>query len=245
MPFAELRYFSEALQKHTAVNLLLPDPKLPGPYPVMFLLHGLSDDHTIWMRRTSIERYCDGLPLLVAMPDGGRGFYVDALDGFAYETALAVELPSLLQAYFPTTDRWCATGLSMGGYGAVRFALRYPERFVSAHSLSGALAFGHSTELPKRPDAREFERLVGSSPKGSDFDLLALAERLEPARRPALRFDCGTEDFLLESNRCFHEHLAKLGFPHEYEEFPGDHEWGYWDLHVREAIEFHRRQLGF
>jgi S-formylglutathione hydrolase FrmB len=179
------------------------------------------------------------------MPDGGRGFYVDALDGFAYETALAVELPRILQNYLPTTDRWCVTGLSMGGYGAVRFGLRYPERFASALSLSGALAFGHSTELPNRPEAREFERLVGASPMGSDFDLLALAERLEPHRRPALRFDCGTEDFLLESNRLFLNHLVQLGFPHEYEEFPGEHAWGYWDLHVREAIAFHRRHLGF
>ncbi len=245
MPFAELRYFSSALQKHTSVNLILPDPKLRGPFPVMFLLHGLSDDHSIWMRRTSIERYCDGLPLIVAMPDGGRGFYLDAVEGFAYETALARELPEFLRAWLPTTERWCVTGLSMGGYGAVRFALRRPELFVSAHSHSGAVAFGHGAVLPDRPESREFERLIGTNPAGSDYDLFALAERLSPDQRPKLRLDCGTEDFLLEANREFHRHLASLGFEHEYEEFPGEHEWGYWDLHVREALAFHRRNLGF
>ncbi|MEJ5171529.1 MAG: alpha/beta hydrolase-fold protein, partial [Fimbriimonadales bacterium] len=171
-------------------------------------------------------------------------FYVDAVDGFAYETALCWELPDILRTWLPTTDRWCVTGLSMGGYGAVRFALRRPELFGSAHSHSGAVMFGHVAGLA-RPEQREFERLVGPNPEGSDYDLYALASQLDPASRPKLRLDCGTEDFLLDANRDFHRHLTELGFEHEYEEFPGEHEWGYWDLHVREALDFHRRNLGF
>src|SRR5512138_3507544 len=115
MPFAELRYFSLALEKQTAANIILPDPSLDAPYHVMFLLHGLSDDHTTWCRRTSIERYVEGLPLVVVMPDGGRGFYTDAEQWFAYESALVEDLARLIRRFLPVQDRWCITGLSMGG----------------------------------------------------------------------------------------------------------------------------------
>src|SRR5438046_759544 len=83
----ELHYWSGSIAKQMAANVILPQAENPrGPYPVYYLLHGLSDDHTIWERRTSVERYVEGLPLIVVMPDGGRGFYTDALEGGpAYE----------------------------------------------------------------------------------------------------------------------------------------------------------------
>src|SRR5262245_30415335 len=106
MPYCELRYHSAALGKQTAAGIILPDPTLPPPYPALFLLHGLSDDYTIWERRTSIERYVAGLPLIVVMPDGGRGFYCDAVEGYPYGRALGEELPALLRHYFPTRPGW-------------------------------------------------------------------------------------------------------------------------------------------
>lgn len=252
MAFLELRYFSNALQKQTAVNVLLPDISVEGPYCVMFLLHGLSDDYSIWSRRTSIERYVDGLPLIVVMPDGGRGFYSDAVQGYAYETAIAQELPAIIEAYFPTKLPWCATGLSMGGYGAAKLALKYPERFKSGHSHSGAVLFGHLTfeENGARRDLgsaieQEFRRILGENPTGGPNDLCFAAGSLPPSQRPSIRIDCGTDDFLLADNRQFHEYLNSIDFCHEYEEFPGSHEWSYWDRHVQEALEFHRRNLGF
>ena len=251
MPSFELHYFSNALKMATAANIILPDPDVPGPYHVMFLLHGLSDDHTIWSRRTSIERYVEGLPLIVVMPNGGRSFYCDGKEGSAYETAIAVELPKIIESYFKTKDAWCATGLSMGGYGAAKLALKYPERFQSGHSHSGALLFGHfNFEKPSEDTLRrefevEFQRILGPTPMNGPDDLVGIAKILEPSRRPKLRIDCGTEDFLLEQNRTFVSHLKEVGFDHEYEEFPGNHEWGYWDLHVQEAIAFHRKNLGF
>ncbi len=70
-----------------------------------------------------------------------------------------------------------------------------------------------------------------------------MAEQVDPESVPAIRFDCGTEDFLLEENREFATHLKALGIPYEYEEYPGGHEFEYWDIHVQEAIEFHKEQL--
>lgn len=238
MPLARLQYFSQALGKQTAVTLILPDAKIGPPYAPWLLLHGLSDDETIWTRRTSLERYVDGLPVVVAMPDGGRGFYVDAAEGFAYYTALSEELPAMLARYFSLKEEWAVGGLSMGGYGALRLALGRPDRFRSAHSHSGALGFAYDRRYR---DQAEFDRLLGDS--GEANSLFALAQTVAP--RPAIRIDCGVDDFLIDDNRTYSAHLQEIGYDHEYEEFPGVHDWAYWDEHVREQIAFHRGNLGW
>lgn len=241
MAWMQLAYWSEALQKHHHANLLVPE-KADPPYHVMLLLHGLSDDHTIWMRRTSIERYIEGWPLLLVMPDGGRGFYCDAEQGFAFGKALGHELPDLLERWFPTRTGWAVGGLSMGGYGALRLAFTFPDRFVSAHSHSGALHFGHHPILD--PEwAAEFQRIVGANPVGGKDDLFTLAQTVTP--RPKVRVDCGTEDFLLEPNRAFTDWMNSLGYEHLYSEHPGEHTWAYWDEHIQPALAFHRENLGF
>ena len=245
MPHVTYRFLSPALQKHTQAEILLPDPSLRSPFHVMFLLHGLSDDQSIWMRRTSIERYVDGLPLIVVMPDGGRGWYTDAEQGYAYLQAIGAELPNYIEKTFPTKGPWCVSGLSMGGYGALKIALRFPEKFRSAVSHSGALHMGHWP--PNREDEfnREVGRIFGASPEGGPDDLYALSTGIEGRLMPKMRFDCGLDDFLLDANRDFHRHLSEHGIDHEYEEYPGSHEWGYWDRHVQEGLQFHRRNLDF
>lgn len=245
MPLCELHYFSDALGMQTAANVILPDQKIRGPYHVMFLLHGLSDDHTIWLRRTSIERYVSELPLIVVMPNGARGFYCDAEQGFKYNTAVGVELVDLIRNYFPTKDEWCVAGLSMGGYGAFRLALDRPDLFRSATALSAALHFGHQESMDTADEwQQEFSRILGTKPRGGVNDLYPKVEALLPGRVPALRIDCGTEDFLLEANRDFHAFLKENEVEHEYEEHPGEHNWEYWDAQIQPALAFHRRHLG-
>ncbi len=243
MATCELHYFSAGLQKQTAANLILPENG-SAPFPVLYLLHGLSDDHTIWTRRTSIERYVEGLPLIIVMPDGGRGFYTDAAEGFAYETALIRDLISFVDRTFRTRAERagrCIGGLSMGGYGALKLGLKYPDLFCSAVSHSGALNFGRSDRVDQRP---EFSRILGDPSTWSRHSLYAVAESIDRSLLPALRIDCGIEDELIEDNREFHAHLTKLGLRHEYEEFPGGHNWAYWDAHVQEAIRFQAKHLG-
>jgi len=218
-----------------------------GPFPVFYLLHGLSDDYTAWSRRTSIERYVQDLPMIVVMPDGGRGFYTDAVAGFAYESAIVRDLIPFVDRTFHTDARRegrVIGGLSMGGYGSVKLALAHPDLFCSAVSHSGALGLGGRPLEGHQEIREELVRLFGPQPAGGPTDLYALAERVDRALLPALRIDCGTEDGLLEQNRGFHAHLDRLGIPHEYQEFPGAHTWDYWDTHVQEAIAFHARALG-
>src|ERR1700761_4673422 len=102
MAFCEFRYKSAALDKQVAANVILPQGKGDGPFPVFYLLHGLSDDHTMWSRRTSLERYADAYPLIVVMPDGGRSFYCDSAHGFAYETAIVSDLVGIVDQMFRT-----------------------------------------------------------------------------------------------------------------------------------------------
>src|SRR5579859_7829669 len=132
MAFCELKFFSKSLNKATAADVLLPECDSSGPFAVMYLLHGLSDDHTIWQRRTSIERYVQDLPLIVVMPDGGRGFYTDAKEGMAWESSIVKDLVQFVDGRFQTKANRagrCVGGLSMGGYGALKLALKYPDMF--------------------------------------------------------------------------------------------------------------------
>jgi S-formylglutathione hydrolase FrmB len=246
MAFTHVQWMSKVIGKAVGMNVILPDCGQP-PFPVFYLLHGLSDDYTIWHRRTRIEWYVRDLPLIVVMPDGFRGFYTNNEEGPQYATYMAEELPAFMERHFSAQsgrDGRCVGGLSMGGYGALRLALGHPERYVSATSHSGALAFGHDPVGAADFRAIEFRRITGAQPTGSQHDLFALAAKAQQAGPvPALRIDCGTEDHLLPSNRRFTEHLGGLGVPHEYQEFPGNHTWDYWDVHVQEALAFHARHL--
>jgi S-formylglutathione hydrolase FrmB len=242
MAICEFHWGSGVLGKQVTTRLILPERGKP-PFAVLYLLHGLSDDYTIWSRRTRIETCVANLPLIVVMPDGGRGYFTDNERGPAYARHLAEELPSVIERNFPakpSRSSRCVGGLSMGGYGALRLALGCPDRFCSATSHSGALLAG--SRPPRKGDLfpDEFKLVFGSRPAGSSHDLVHLAGQCKSAGTlPRLRIDCGTEDFLLDQNRGFHDRLTEMKIPHEYEEFPGSHSWDYWDIHVREAIAFH------
>ena len=246
MAFATIHYHSRSLQKASSVNVVFPDdPGIPRPWAAFYLLHGLSDDHTIWMRRTSIERYVAGLPLVVVMPDGGRGWYTNAVEGDRYEDDLIRDVVGLVDRTFPVKAERSGRaigGLSMGGFGAIKNGLKHHETFASVNSHSGAVGFARD---PKRGRelSPEFTRIFGPDPKGGAEDPFAIVEKLDHGRLPALRLDCGTDDFLLDQNRAFHKHLESMHIPHEYEEFPGGHDWAYWDRHVQEAVAFHARNL--
>lgn len=247
MAFSQVQWSSKVLGKQVGMNVILPDAGKP-PFPVFYLLHGLSDDYTIWHRRTRIEWYVRDLPLVVVMPDGFRGFYTNNEEGPQYATYMAEELPAFVERHFAVLGERagrCVGGLSMGGYGALRLALGYPDRYASATSHSGALGFGHGPVAESDFRATEFRRITGPQPAGSQHDLFQLARLAQRAGQvPALRVDCGVDDHLLAHNRAFTAHLKQLGVPHEYAEFPGNHNWDYWDLHVQEALAFHCRHLG-
>jgi putative tributyrin esterase len=244
MALCNIHWFSETIKKEVGTTILLPDAGKP-PFATLYLLHGLSDDHTTWQRRTRLEVYLSRLPLIVVMPDGFRGFYTNNAAGPAYTTYLAEELPRFIERNFPAKRSRSARGvggLSMGGYGALRLALGYPDRYVSAHSHSGALRL--DKRLRDIVGLGTYRQIFGGPAQRPEHDLLLLAKAAKRSGRvPSLRIDCGTEDRLLDSNRHFHQELDRLNITHEYEEFPGFHNWDYWDRHIRSAIDFHMKAM--
>jgi len=246
MSVMRVNFFADALRKATSMTVILPArTEVDPPFPVLYLLHGLSDDDTLWTRRTSIERYVAGMPLIVVMPDGGRGFYTDAKQGYAYERHIMEDVIGFVDRFFPTVPERSGRaigGLSMGGYGAMKLALKHPDFFCSVASHSSV--FDIAALLQNDERRAELSLIFGDDPAEGGNDLLKLAEEIDRDLLPAIRFDCGTEDGLIEHNRRFHQHLHQLGIEHEYEEFPGTHNWDYWDVHVQEALRFHARTLG-
>jgi putative tributyrin esterase len=253
MALLECRFFSQSLGLASTMHVILPDPPLAKDgvtplkrrrtYPTLYLLHGMSDDHTAWQRFTSLERYVAPLELAVVMPAVQRSFYTDTVTGQAYWTFVSEEVPALARAFFPLSDRRDETyvaGLSMGGYGAFKLALSHPERYAAAASLSGALDVVRLAQGRVDEGARELGYIFGDVPdlKGSPNDLFYLAERVagRSGARPALYQWCGTEDFLYEDNVRFETHAAALELGLTYEEGPGGHEWACWDAQIQRVL---------
>jgi putative tributyrin esterase len=237
-------FFSEALGLSTSMTVILPQQTVGqigmagaarAQPPVLYLLHGLSDDDTTWTRRTSIERYVAPLGLAVVMPQVHRSFYADEAYGNQYWTFLSEELPAVVGRFFRLSSRREDTfvaGLSMGGYGALKWALRQPERFAAAASLSGAL------DLASRfPADQVTERVFGDGPvAGTGDDLLWLVDQADVAALPRLYLACGTDDFLYDENVRFRDACRAKGVPLTVDFGPGDHEWGYWDTKIQEVL---------
>jgi putative tributyrin esterase len=239
-------FFSDALRLSTSMQVVLPQPAASQigmassggdePPPVLYLLHGLSDDCTTWTRRTSIERYASELGLAVVMPQVARSFYLDGTHSGAYWTFLSEELPAVVQRFFRVSDAREDTfvaGLSMGGYGAALSGLRQPERFAAAASLSGAL---DAADLQREDALDVFSHVTDAPLGGTPADLFSLLDRVDPATAPKLCVRCGTEDGLVDSNRRFAAAARERGFDVTDGFDPGTHEWGYWDRTIQDVL---------
>lgn len=253
MALLHLDFHSDVLGMAMNADVILPqkNTSLIGmattreeSFPTLWLLHGLSDDQTIWQRRTSIERYAAERGIAVVMPNAHRSWYTDMKYGGAYFTYLTEELPAICASLFKSMSRKrennFIAGLSMGGYGALKAALTYPERYSGAAALSGAVDIAAYVQGKKEADDPYWYAILGDFDKvaGGKNDLFALAERAAEKEHPRLFLWCGTEDHLIHANRRLRDHLAALGFDPVYKESEGDHSWRFWDLHIQDVLSF-------
>jgi len=247
-------FFSDVLEVGCSMTVVLPQPTeeqigveghdLPAiprtDFPVLYLLHGLSDDHTAWLRYTSVERYAAAAGLAGVMPPVNRSFYANMVTGPRYWDFVADELPEIVGNFFRVSqdpaDTYVA-GLSMGGYGAMKLALTHPDRFAAAATLSGALDL---EELASRPERVElFDRIFGDTIP-QDADLFRLLDAADVAALPRLHVSLGTEDALglVEGNRRFVAELEAKGADVTTDFRPGEHVWQLWDDLLPEVIDW-------
>ena len=259
MAFLEVSFFSTVLGMCTNMNVILPqtvrgmigvDAKdMEATYPTLYLLHGMSDDHSIWHRRTSIERYADEAGIAVVMPTTELGWYTDMQHGRKWRTFIGEELPQICRDLFPRMspkrEETFVAGLSMGGYGAYAIALTYPERFSFAGGLSGG--YMPAGRLGQQNNDTYWTDIFGTEEEfaGGPNDLIALsAKRLaehnedpEAHPIPELYMWCGTEDFIYSHSVTMRDHLQAIGWPQfTYEESPGVHAWKFWDEKIQTII---------
>ena len=255
MALIHCHFFSQALGMMSTMSVILPEPRPleaggsprinQARYPTLYLLHGLSDDHTVWLRRTSIERYVEGLNLAVVMPAVQRSFYTDMITGQRYWTFISEEVPAFARHFFPLSevrDENYVAGLSMGGYGAFKLALTHPERYAAAASLSGALDVVRLAQAEQEAGQSELKHIFGEASGLADSpnELFYLAGQIvaQSRSRPGLYQWCGTEDFLYADNVGFHAHAKSLGLAVTYEEGPGGHEWSCWDAQIQRVLSW-------
>ena len=252
-----VQFESKMVGKTLPYNVLLPvdyDQRAARTkrYPVLYLLHGLTGHYTNWLEYTHLVEYAKPYELIIIMPEGNNGWYTDSatVPMDKYESYILEELiPDVQRRYraLDTRDGRAIAGLSMGGYGALKFGVKYPEEFAFAGSMSGALGAASWTEA----DLRGFEFIwqtllpaFGSTRAANDINKLF---RDLPASRiaalPYVYFDCGTEDPLLATNRSFVDTLLARKIPHEYRQLPGTHAWPYWDAQVQEVLRIAARKM--
>jgi len=246
MALIHCEFYSEALERKTCVYVVLPEyrdiKEKKEKLKTLYLFHGLSDDYTKWARRTGIEKYAADGDWAVIMPDAEKSFYSNTSDGEKYWDYISEELPRRMKAEFPLlSDRkedCFVAGLSMGGYGAMKLALNFPERFCAAASFSGAL--NPEKDLLDEPELAV--RIYGSLDKirGTENDLFYQMKKCKEEGKeiPRLYISCGTEDFIYEESQEFCKSLKEQGIPHTYEEWQGKHDWIFWEASVKRVLEW-------
>lgn len=251
MAFLQVQFFSTALNVSSTVNVILPEAdqgigiqagnleKLPA---VLYLLHGYSDDHSIWMRRTSVERYAAKHNLAVIMPAVNHSYYTNEAHGERYWDYVSDELPKVMHRFFRLSDKpedTFVAGLSMGGYGALKLALTHPERFGAAASFSGAIDMADMSHRSEK-SLLEMDRIFGDHEKlaGSENDLIHLLEQnAKAAHKPRLYVSCGTKDFLYPHHEKVVPLLKANGRDVTSYEKPDEvHSWAFWDEEIAKFI---------
>ena len=244
-PYKDDSVASAALNRTMKYRVLLPEGYEGSgmQYRALYLLHGLTGDYLDWSTRTELSRAARGLPIVIVMPEGENSWYVNAADkGPRFEDYIADDLvKDVERKYRVIRSRYgrAIAGLSMGGYGELRIALKRPGVFVAAGGFSSALGVTDPKFAENLASFREeLSRIFG--PAGSEAraanDILLIAGSAKPETAPALYVDCGTSDGLLASNRELVAIFQKRGLNYEYHEVPGAHTWDYWNRRLDDFL---------
>lgn len=246
MSINTVSYFSKTLQKITNTTVIIPDTEelSTSKFPVMWLLHGLGGDNSVWVRRTKIEEYANEYKLAVVMPDVQRSFYTDMSFGGNYWSYLTDELYNKMYCTFSISSlkqQNFVCGASMGGYGALKWALTHPEKFAAVAAMSPVLDlkdFRSRHLLPKKEFLGIFsDQNLSDGPISIKW---LLSQYSSKSRSPLSVFtSSGTHDFLLNQNKSFVP-LFQKEFQENYKWSTGEgaHDWNLWRPQLHEIMKW-------
>ncbi|MBQ9329001.1 MAG: esterase family protein [Solobacterium sp.] len=255
MAYGTITFFSNVLGRDVNVDYLLPDTRRryrswtawnDKKLPVIWILHGNGDSNNAWIRKSTIELYARQSDVAVIMPDCQRECYTNSKRGFDFFTFVADELVTVMRNYFPLSTKRednYIIGNSMGGYGAMKCALTYPERYSAVASFSGALDYREALKGNDVIFGKNAPMIFGSLEEyeGSENDLYALLNKLKEkdcGEQLKVYQCCGTEDFLYGVNQEFRHALSETVGNYIYHEGPGGHDWFYWNPEIANVFQF-------
>lgn len=248
MALIQATFRSGSLNMDTCFDIILPESCPEEDITTLYLLHGMHGNHSHWVRKTCIEQYANDRKIAVIMPDGENSFYTDMKYGKRFYTFIADELVDYTRRILKLSrkrEKTFICGLSMGGYGAVRTALKKPDQYAAAASLSGCLDIVNSVQICDW--TKEAAAIWGDNFKtdtaGSDADLFELIKSFpDDMPRPRIYSACGRQDFLYTENITFRDFMNTVGkekgFDFKHEEGEGIHNWVFWNKWVVPAIDF-------
>ena len=233
MAFITIEFLSEILGRQTSIDVIIPQRNTNGEigitnnakgekYKTLVLLHGLSDNSRIWMRRTCIDRYATEKGIAVVMPSGDRSFYTNMYNGDRFADFIGKEVLAIAREYLPLSDKREDTfiaGNSMGGYGAISSVADVAKFMEERYPLLGTQIFGEGNKVPDSEDLFALTTACESNPL-----------------RPRLYMIEGLGDFMLEENRRLQAHIKTLDYDFTYEEYEGIHDWAFWDTYIQKVL---------
>jgi len=255
----DLKLDSKLMAHEMPYRVIFPadyENKKAEKYAVVYLLHGLTGHFDNWADKTKLKDYAANYKYIIVMPEGNNGWYSDSatVANDRYESYIIKELiPEIDKKFRTNADKnyRAIAGLSMGGYGALKFGLKYPEMFFLVGSFSGALGAASWTE--KDLGGRNFiaESIMSvygaaDSRTRQENDVYKMTREISPEKikqMPFVYLDCGTEDFLIQSNRDYAALLYEKKIPHEFRQLPGKHDWRFWDAQIQEFFELSETKL--
>lgn len=212
--------------------------------PLVILLHGVYGSAWVWSQKAGVHRSAWEMiqnneipPMVIAMPsDGlwgdGSGYLPHNQKDF--EKWIVEDVPHAIIKNIPSVSKkseFFISGLSMGGFGALRLGIKYSNKFkaISAHSAI--------TDITQMPLFVEEPLVVYRQDDESENSILGIVKKYSD-NLPKIRFDCGSEDQLIDYNRELHNAFNEAQIEHVYEEHSGGHEWSYWEEHVKDSLLF-------
>ncbi|NIJ45947.1 enterochelin esterase-like enzyme [Wenyingzhuangia heitensis] len=248
-----LRYItvkSNNLKGRGDLSVFVPSDKEYSDLPIVVLLHGVYGSHWIWSQKTGIHLKMKSWieareiePMIVVMPSDGLwgdgSGYVPHYTGVNFEKWIVEDVINAVVELIPQASeksKLFISGLSMGGFGALRIGLKHHDKFTGVSGLSSITVL-EEMKLFVEEDLEAYQQSISEN-----ISVLKTALKHKD-NLPPFRFDCGVDDELIEGNRTLHQELKKEGIPHIYKENPGKHEWIYWETHIKETILFFNNLL--